>query len=381
VNFHNYQISDKGDASSGNTAQALTAVGKKSAWRHERNTVSQTQLYPLQFEPIYQCRLWGGRRLAHMLTAPLPEDGPIGEAWLLSDRDQHASQVANGPLQGRTIGQVLEQFPEQLMGNLARRFRRFPLLLKFLDAREMVSVQVHPSDAYKDLLPAGETGKTEAWVVLEAGAESHIYAGLKLGTTADDLRRALTNGGVADYLKCFSPKPGDAVFLPAGTVHSLGDGVVVFEVQQNSDVTFRLYDWEHVDAKTGKPRTLQVEQALACIDFANGAAGLVKPVREATAPIERERLFQCDHFQLWRLRGQTPLSVGGVGLPRVLVRIEGAGQLEHGGKSYAVRKGDVFFCRRWSAYVHFGRALRWACWKLSCRNSLRPGTKRASSKA
>src|SRR5512140_652395 len=156
----------------------------------------QIPLSPLWFEPIYQYRLWGGRRLAGVLAAPLPGDGPIGEAWLLSDRDDHPSLVANGPLKGRTIGQLLEQYPEQLLGKLAQRFRRFPLLLKFLDAREMLSVQVHPADTHTDLLPAGETGKTEAWVVLEARTESRIYAGLKPGTTADDLRRALTNGTV-----------------------------------------------------------------------------------------------------------------------------------------------------------------------------------------
>ena len=139
------------------------------------------------------------------------------------------------------------------MGKLARRFRRFPLLLKFLDAREMLSVQVHPSDPHTDLYAGWRTGKTEAWVVLEAGTESRIYAGLKPGTTADDLRRAITNGTVADHLAYFTPKPGDGVFLPAGTVHALGGDIVVFEVQQNSDVTFRLYDWDHVDAKTGQP--------------------------------------------------------------------------------------------------------------------------------
>ena len=217
-----------------------------------------------------------------MLAAPLPGDGPVGEAWVLSDRDDHPSKVADGPLKGRTLAQLLEQFPEQLMGNLAGRFRRFPLLLKFLDAREMLSVQVHPADTHTDLLPAGETGKTEAWVVLEAGPQSRIYSGLKPATTAEDLRRALANGAVADDLVCFTPKPGDAVFLPAGTVHSLGGDIVVFEVQQNSDVTFRLYDWDHVDARTGQPRALQVDQALACIDFADGAAGLVAPVVEAT---------------------------------------------------------------------------------------------------
>ena len=153
--------------------------------------MSHLLLYPLKFEPIYQYRLWGGRRLADLLAVPLPGDGPIGEAWLLSDRDDHQSRVTNGPLQGLTIGQVLAQYPEPLMGQLAGHFRRFPLLLKFLDVHETLSVQVHPSDAQTALLPEGESGKTEAWVVLQAGTESRVYAGLRPGTTADGLRRAL----------------------------------------------------------------------------------------------------------------------------------------------------------------------------------------------
>ncbi len=113
---------------------------------YRKNLINQTPLYPLRFEPIYQYRLWGGRRLANLLSAPLPGDGPIGEAWILSDRDDHASVVADGPLKGKTIGQLLKQSPEELLGKLAGRFSRFPLLLKFLDVRERLSVQVHPSD-------------------------------------------------------------------------------------------------------------------------------------------------------------------------------------------------------------------------------------------
>ncbi len=298
-------------------------------------------LYPLRFEPIYQYRLWGGRRLADLLTAPLPS-GPIGEAWLLSDRDDHQSRVANGPLKGQTIAQLLEQFPEQMLGKLAGSFTRFPLLLKFLDVRQMLSVQVHPTDANTDLLPAGETPKTEAWVVLEAGTDSRIYAGLKPVTTAANLRHALANGTVADQLASLTPKPGDAIFLRAGTVHSLGGDVVVFEIQQNSDVTFRLYDWNHVDPKTGKPRALQVEKAMACVDFSEGPVGRVTPVVETKTPVERERLFDCEHFRLWRLRGESSFTVGAADLLRVLVCVEGAGQVEHAGATYAVGKGDVF---------------------------------------
>ena len=304
--------------------------------------MSQIPLYPLRFAPIYEYRLWGGRRFANLLSASLPGDGPIGEAWILSDRDDHMSHVANGPLNGWSIGELREQFPEQLMGKLAHHFCRFPLLLKFLDAHEMLSVQVHPTPTNTDLLAAGETAKTEAWVVLEAATNSRIYAGLKPTTTATNLRQALANGTVADRLAYFTPKPGDAVFIPAGTVHTLGDDVVVFEIQQNSDATFRLYDWGHVDAKTGKPRELEVEQALACIDYKNGSAGLVSPMIEARTPVDRERLFNCEFFRLWRLRGESPFTVGAIGEPRVLVCLEGTGHVEHNGSSHGVGKGEVW---------------------------------------
>ena len=304
-------------------------------------SVATVPLYPLRFQPIYQYRTWGGRHLVDLLPVALPGDGPIGEAWLLSDRFDHASRVADGPLKGRTIEQLLELAPEPLLGKAGGRFKHFPLLLKFLDAKEMLSVQVHPSDRLTEYLHGGEPGKTEAWVVLEAGPESRIYTGLQPGTTADDLRRALSDGTVTDLLVGFTPKPGDGVFLPAGTVHALGGDVVVFEIQQNSDVTFRLYDWDHVDARTGKRRPLQVDKALACVDFGHEAAGPVVPVVEQVTPVLRERLFLCEHFGLWRLRGNAPFTVGASGAPRVVVCIAGEAGLEHDGADYPFGRGDV----------------------------------------
>jgi len=279
--------------------------------------------------------------LADLFNEPLPGNDPIGEAWVLSDRDDHESCVANGPLKGQAIGQLFKHWPDQLMGKLAGHFNRFPLLLKFLDAHKMLSVQVHPSDRQKDFTLAGEHGKTEAWIVLKAGTESRIYAGLKPDTTAENLRHSIANGTIAYNLPYFIPKPGDAVFLPAGTVHALGGDVVVFEVQQNSDVTFRLYDWDHIDTKTGQPRALQVDQALACIDFAQGVVGPVMPVLETILPVEREQLFQCEYFWVWRMHGQSPFTVGAMDQPRVLVCIEGNGELEHEDTKYAVGKGDI----------------------------------------
>jgi mannose-6-phosphate isomerase len=305
-------------------------------------SMRQTSLYPLRFDPIYQYRLWGGRRLSSLLSAPLPGDGPVGEAWVLSDRTDHQSLVANGPLKGQTLGQMMKQFPEQLMGKLSSRFSRFPLLLKFLDARSMLSVQVHPSDAHPELIPAGDTAKTEAWVVIDAEKEGRIYAGLKSGTTADTLRQSLDDGTIADHLVCIAPKVGDAIFISAGTVHSLGNDVVVFEVQQNSDTTFRLYDWGHIDPKTRELRPLQVEQAFASIEFGASDGGMAAPRVETKKPVERERLFDCHAFLLWRLLGQDLFTVGATAEPRVLVCIEGTGQVSHKGIPYAVGRGDVW---------------------------------------
>jgi mannose-6-phosphate isomerase len=297
-------------------------------------------MYPLRFVPTYQYRLWGGRRLEGVFGRPLPGHEPIGEAWLLSDRPDHASQVAEGLLEGRTLGQLMAQYAEPLMGTMAGRFASFPLLLKFLDAKQMLSVQVHPSDAYPELLPAGETGKTEAWVVLSRGPGGRVYAGLKPGATRDTLQRAVTDGTLANELASFAPKPGDAVFISAGTVHSLGDDVVVFEVQQNSDVTFRLFDWNHVDRKTGQPRPLQVAEALACIYYAKGPVLPVVPRADA-ATHARETLFDCRHFSVWRTRTADPFAVGSAGVPRVLVCIDGVGHVEHRGAPYATAQGDV----------------------------------------
>lgn len=298
------------------------------------------QLYPFRFEPIYQYRLWGGRRLAKFCSAPLPGDDPIGEAWLLSDREDQQSLVADGPLRGMSIAQLLKVSPEDLLGKLAGKFVRFPLLLKFLDVKKALSVQVHPPDTATELLPVGETGKTEAWVVLKVGSESHIYAGLTADTTRETLQQAILNRTVADCLAGFTPKPGESILIQAGTVHSLKD-IVVFEVQENSDVTFRLDDWNHVDPKTGNPRPLQIDQAMACINFSRGEIELFPVLVEMKEPQLRERVILCDHFGVWRVSGTTPFTVGKTAMPRVIVCLSGQGYLEYSGTHYDFRQGDV----------------------------------------
>jgi mannose-6-phosphate isomerase len=272
----------------------------------------------------------------------MPSNGPFGEAWLLSDREDHASVVANGAFKGQTLPQIMAHSRIDLMGRIAQRFPRFPLLLKFLDARQMLSVQVHPGYTDGGRVPTAPQAKTEAWVVLEAGPKSRVYAGLKPGSTLEAVRVAVAGGSLPALLNLISPKVGDAIFIPAGTVHSLGDDVVVFEIQQNRDTTFRLYDWEHIDSNTGKPRALQVDQALACVDVTSRGAGRVDPVLESKASPKRELLFDCEFFHLHRFCGLVPFEVGERGMPRVLVCLDGGGRMEYDGVAYSICKGEVW---------------------------------------
>lgn len=297
------------------------------------------KLYPLKFEPIYQYRLWGGRRLAHLLSKPLPKDEPVGEAWLLSDRKDHASKVVDGPLKGKTITELMEKCPVELMGENNAHFKRFPLLLKFLDCHEVLSVQVHPSDGQTAYIPEGDTGKTEAWVVLETADDSIIYSGLKKGTTKKDLMEAIKTNSVSKKLHRFIPKIDDAVFIHSGTVHTLG-GAVVFEVQENSDVTFRLYDWDRKDPKTGKPRELQVEKAMACIDYNQVEIGPIIPVK-STEVKNAELLFDNEHFKLWRIESDAQVDVGFKDEPVILVCIHGKGIMNFDKMDYTISKGEV----------------------------------------
>jgi mannose-6-phosphate isomerase len=293
-------------------------------------------MYPLEFDPILLPRLWGGARLANWLGITTPAGGPFGEAWVLSDRNDHPSIVAGGPLQGTPLPELMAREGRRIIGESAGRF---PLLLKFLDARDVLSVQVHPDDRHTALLPPGERGKSEAWYVLSAEPGSQIYAGLQKGCDARRFRQALAENRAGELLASFVAGAGDCVYLPAGTVHAIGGGLLLFEVQQNSDVTFRLHDWERRDARTGQPRQLHVEEALACIDFSCGPTPRVAPASEGGG---RERMVDCKHFRLWRLRMDRPCQVGAANQCRIMVGIAGQAQLVHDSKTYSVAPGKVF---------------------------------------
>jgi mannose-6-phosphate isomerase len=304
--------------------------------------MSRPALYPLRFEPIFKSMLWGGRRLPGFLNRPHPTSDPIGEAWVLSDVDGHSSRVAEGPLAGATLRELLAADAARVLGKSRPVNGRFPLLLKFIDARQELSVQVHPNDEQAARKFPGSNGKTEAWVVLDANpATSRIYAGFREGVTAADFRAALVAGTTPHTLHSFTPTPGDCVFLEAGTVHAIGADVLLFEVQQTSDITYRLYDWDRVDAKTGRPRDLHVEDGLACSDFEKGPCHPVGPRVEQRPGGRREGLVECPHFTLERHTCFAPFPVGEPGECTAVVCVGGRGSLEAGGKRYPLATGDV----------------------------------------
>jgi mannose-6-phosphate isomerase len=305
--------------------------------------MARTPLYPLRFEPIFTTNLWGGRRLPAYLNRAVPHDEPVGEAWVLSDVDGSRSRVADGPLSGATLRELMAADAARLVGAAKTPQGRFPLLLKFLDARQELSVQVHPNDEQAAKLGPGKFGKTEAWVVLDACPKtSRLYAGFAPGVTANDFRAALATKTTPRTLHSFAPKPGDCVFLEAGTVHAIGTNLFLFEVQQTSDITYRLYDWDRTDAKTRQPRQLHVDDGLACANFQRGPCHPVGAAVEVRGGVRRESLVSCSHFTLTRLSARVPFRAGEVGRCRAVVCVKGSGELESRGARFAFREGDVF---------------------------------------
>jgi mannose-6-phosphate isomerase len=222
------------------------------------------KLYPLTFDPILKERIWGGRNLETLYGKPLPSKIPIGESWEISDRPGDESLISNGPLRGKSIHWLMEQCPAALLGARKTIPPRFPLLIKILDARQALSLQVHPPFSVAAQL--GGEPKTEMWYVAEAGPGAELFVGLKKGVTRSMFEQKLTAQTVAECFHGIRPKRGDAMFLPSGRVHALGQDLVIFEVQQNSDTTYRVFDWNRVDSN-GNTRQLHVEQSLASIDF------------------------------------------------------------------------------------------------------------------
>lgn len=256
---------------------------------------------PLVFEPLFMERVWGGRRLESLYGKRLPSAALIGESWEIVDRPEAQSVVHEGPLRGETLHNLWCKQREAIFGKVPDSPSRtgpsrFPILAKLLDAQENLSLQVHPPAKIAKRL--GGESKSELWYVADAAPKARIYAGVKKGATRAGFEKALEKGRVEEHLHAIDVATGDAIFLPSGRLHALGGGNLLVEIQENSDTTYRVYDWNR--AKKGRPRReMHISQAMQCIDFDDCEPGLLRPGGETLVKCE---LFQIDRWVLGEAR-------------------------------------------------------------------------------
>lgn len=293
-------------------------------------------MQPLVFQPILKRAIWGGRKLGTELGKPIGEGDDYAESWEVSDLPGNESVVDSGPLAGRTLRDLMETHPDELLG-VHSPCDRFPLLIKFLDAQRQLSVQVHPSADMAARRPEVTTGKAESWLVLDARPDARIYAGLKPGVDEPALRTAIKQEAVEEVLHSYSVRRGDCIFMAPGTVHALGGGLLVAEVQQPNDVTYRLYDWGRV-GPDGRPRELHLELGIEATNFAAGPVNPITP-RPAGEQSFRQVLVQSSYFCVDRYLGPADVSMEQTPRPHVLIGVEGSAQLRIGGESFDLSRG------------------------------------------
>ncbi|MBN2340679.1 MAG: class I mannose-6-phosphate isomerase [Deltaproteobacteria bacterium] len=293
----------------------------------------------LKFAPILKSIVWGGRNMETLFSRRLPSDDPYGESWELVDLDGDGNQstVKGGPFVGSTIEQLVADHSEALLGTASLLEGRFPLLFKFIDAQQTLSVQVHPDTNACVRLGKGARPKTEAWYIISCEPAAKLYVGLKTGVTRSAFESALTNGTVEQYLHEKSVKPGDYVFLPSGTIHAIGAGIVLAEVQQSSNTTYRVFDWNRVGLD-GRPRELHVSEAMESIHFDE----FEEPV--IVSPYSGRPGVRCDYFSMETVAFNDGESAGfSHAGPIVLMHTQGDGEItlnaEHSVMS--IRKGET----------------------------------------
>jgi mannose-6-phosphate isomerase len=292
---------------------------------------------PLHFTPILKERVWGGAKLSSYLRESIPDTSVIGEAWLISDHPSAESVVDNGPHRGQTLRELLTEDADAILGRLASLtpHGRFPLLLKILDAGTPLSVQVHPDDSCAKRLAEPDVGKTEMWHVIQADAGSELVCGLDPAVDAAGFRTAVERGGIEDAMTRFETVPGDSVFVSAGTVHAIGGGILLAEIQQNSDLTYRIYDYDR-PGPDGNLRELHLDKAAEAIHFSSSHGGkngaLELPDQNA---VSRSMLAACRYFaaERWTLNGPYTHDTRGDSFHVVLSINESATVTTEGGES------------------------------------------------
>jgi mannose-6-phosphate isomerase len=298
-------------------------------------------LYPLTFHPIFKERVWGGREIEKLYGKKLPPGRRIGESWEISDRPGDESVVANGKFAGKNLRWLMENHARELLGDARPATGNcFPLLCKILDAREKLSLQVHP--------PAGKAAelggkpKTEMWFIAAATPGAELFVGLRRGVTRAAFEKKISDGSVADCFHRVPVRAGDAMFLPSGRVHAIGAGLVIFEIQQNSDTTYRVFDWNRTGLD-GKPRELHVAQSLASIDFSDFEPKLVGTKFTAEGKIQKRSLVNDPLFNVeaWKLNSG---AAGFLKPKKLQIVAVTAGEIEIKSGSTAVNLATGRFC-------------------------------------
>lgn len=285
-------------------------------------------MYPIKFKPIYKEMIWGGTNLQEIFGKDIPNHH-IGESWELSSHNAGTSVVENGYLAGKNLNEIISEYKEEIMGKKFVSGKNFPLLIKIIDANDKLSIQVHPDDEHADPLQ-GEAGKTEAWYVVKAKENAQIIYGLQDKITKEDFIVAIENHKVNDVVKRVTVKSGDMIFVPAGVIHALLDGVVVYEVQQNSDTTYRVYDYDRVNAE-GRKRELHVEKALNVIRFGEEPPSIVTGNR-----------VECEYFSMEKLVITEEQQKTTTDQFIVYCVIAGAGEIQYKEGAIDLHHGDTF---------------------------------------
>lgn len=294
---------------------------------------------PLLLSPVLKRARWGGRRLGSLFNKPLGGEPDYAESWEVVDRDAEQSRVSTSPYEGYTLRSLIAAHPDEILGR-GSNVGRFPLLVKLIDAADRLSVQVHPSCAQAAAMGLAEPGKPEAWVIMEAEPGSRLYVGLNRGVTAAQLRTTLQTGDLESCLHSFPARAGDCIHVPAGTVHAIGEGIVLAEVQQPSDLTFRLYDWGRLDQQ-GRPRPLHIEQAFQCIDFARGPVDPVAPIPVRDVGHRCEDLLATPAFVMRRHVAAEPFCIPDDGRFHVLLVLGGGADLHSAADAIRMQRGST----------------------------------------
>jgi mannose-6-phosphate isomerase len=279
-------------------------------------------VYPVKFKPVPMKRIWGGNELKQMFH--VQTDEPVGEYWVVSGHPNGMSIVSDGPLEGMSLNELTDMYPNAYLGTSPQP--RFPLLIKFLEAEDDLSVQIHPDDTYAQA-HEGDFGKTEAWYILDAQKDGKVVYG-HVFPDRDSYKQVVRNGRVKDYLSYRQISKGDLVFVPAGTLHALLGGTKVLEIQQTSDVTYRVYDWDRVD-ENGKGRDLHEDKAADVLDLGSQRASVKRSTIRNDEICQHERLVECPYFTIESIvaKGSCVFHHGQDGNPDILIAVEGCGEL------------------------------------------------------